>query len=58
MHSGLLELTDPRNDTTYQISFDPTGIPGGENLRSGDQVRVTANFDNGHYTATEITATR
>jgi Domain of unknown function (DUF5666) len=58
MHSGLLVLVDPRNDTSYQISFDPAGIPASEHLHSGDQVRVTANFDDGHYTATEISASQ
>ena len=56
MHSGLLVLLDPRDGKTYQISFAPARITGSANLRTGDQVRVTANFDAGRYTATEITA--
>jgi hypothetical protein len=56
MHSGVLVLVDPRDDKTYQISFVPASIAGSDNLHTGDQVRVTASFDDGRYTATEITA--
>ncbi len=56
MHSGLLVLLDPRDDKSYQISFAPARIPGSDHLHTGDQVRVAASFDEGRYTATEITA--
>ena len=56
MHAGLLVLLDPRDDQTYQISFSPARIAGSDNLHTGDLVRVTASFDDGRYTATEITA--
>jgi hypothetical protein len=56
MHSGLLVVLDPRDGKTYQISFAPGRIAGSGNLHVGDQVRVTASFDAGRYTASEITA--
>ncbi len=56
MHSGSLVLLDPRDGKTYQISFAPERIAGSGNLHTGDQVRVTASFGDGRYTATEITA--
>ncbi len=56
MHSGLMVLLDPRDGKTYQISFAPGSFAGSDNLHTGDQVRVTASFNDGHYTATEITA--
>jgi len=54
MHSGVLVLLDPRDNKTYQISFDPAKIPASANLHAGDQVRVVANFDGTRYTATEV----
>jgi hypothetical protein len=56
MHSGSLVLLDPRDGKTYQISFAPARIAGSGNFHTGDQVRVIASFDDGRYTATEITA--
>jgi hypothetical protein len=56
MHSGLLVVLDPRDGKTYQISFSPSRIAGSDSFHTGDQVRVTASFDAGRYTATEITA--
>lgn len=55
MHSGLLVLEDPRDQRTYQISFDPARTPAVGNLHMGDQVRVIASFEGARYTATEIT---
>jgi len=56
MHSGVLVIVDPRDDKTYQISFDPAAIPGSGDLHVGDQIRVDATLDNGRYKATQITA--
>ncbi len=55
MHTGVLVLVDPRDDKSYQISFSSTGLPGTQNLHTGDHVRVSANFDGNHYVATDIT---
>lgn len=56
VHAGTLVLVDPRDDKSYQISFNPSAIPGGGNLHSGDLVRVSAQLGDGRYTATGITA--
>lgn len=55
MHSGILVLVDPRDQKSYQISFDPAAMPASNSLHVGDQVRANAAFDGTRYTATEIT---
>jgi hypothetical protein len=54
MHSGILVLTDPRDQKSYQISFDPAVTPAASTLHVGDQVRVSAAFDGTRYSANEI----
>ena len=56
MHSGLLVLIDPRDEKSYNISFDPARFPASENLHQGDHVRVSAAYDGSRYVATAITA--
>lgn len=53
LHSGLLVVTDPRDNGTYQLHFDPR-LFSSENLRLGDHVRVTARFNGSQYEANEI----
>ena len=55
MHSGLMVLVDPRDQQSYQVSFDPDRFPASETLHVGDQVRVSASFDGTHYRAVDIT---
>jgi len=55
MHAGLMVLIDPRDQKSYQISFDPARLPASENLHLGDQVRVLASFDGRRYAAADIT---
>ena len=55
MHSGIMVVADPKDQKSYQISFDPNHLRGTENLHPGDQVRLTASFDGTRYTAIEIT---
>ena len=55
MHAGLLVLVDPRDQKSYQISFEPQRFPESEALRVGDQVRVSASFDGTRYEAAEMT---
>jgi hypothetical protein len=55
MHSGILVLVDPRDQKSYQISFDPGMMSVSSSLHVGDQVRVNAAFDGTRYTAVEIT---
>jgi hypothetical protein len=56
VHAGRLVLVDPRDDKSYQISFDAANMPSVQKLHTGDKVRVSANFNGFHYEATEITA--
>lgn len=56
LHSGLLILVDPRDNRSYQVTFDPAGIPVTESLHLGDNVRVVAEYDGIHYMASNITA--
>ncbi|MGA2167751.1 MAG: hypothetical protein ABSG62_06025 [Terracidiphilus sp.] len=55
MHSGILTLVDPRDETSYQISFDSAHLPVSRNLHLGDNVMVTADFDGTRYVASAIT---
>ncbi len=55
MHAGLLVLVDPRDQKSYQISFNPSQFPGSESMHAGDQIRVSASFDGNRYEAQEIT---
>ena len=54
MHSGLLILIDPRDEKSYQISFDSSKLPTSQALHEGDNVRVTATFDGSRYVAGAI----
>lgn len=54
MHAGRLVVVDPRDQQSYEISFNPAGMPVSQTLHIGDQVRVTASFDGTRYTATGI----
>lgn len=56
MHAGVLVLTDPRDSKTYEISFDQSRTPVGEQVHEGSEVSVAARFDGTHYRATAITA--
>jgi hypothetical protein len=56
LHSGSLILIDPRDNRTYQVSFDPAGIPAAQNLHLGDNIRVVAEYDGLHYMASNIAA--
>lgn len=51
--SGTLVVLDPRYNMTYQISFDPH-TSGTANLRVGQHVRISANYDGHHYVATSV----
>jgi hypothetical protein len=57
MHSGVMVLLDPRDQKSYEISFNPAAQPVSNTLHVGDQVRVSAAFDGTRYTAAEITRT-
>jgi hypothetical protein len=53
MHSGLLVLTDPRDNSTYRLHFNPL-IFRDTSLHEGDSVRVAAKFDGSRYEARTI----
>jgi hypothetical protein len=55
VHSGLLVLIDPRDNKSYQVSFDSASLPTSNDLHPGDHVTVTANFDGIRYVASAIT---
>ncbi len=56
LHSGIMVVVDPRDQRSYQITFDPDRVPAAESLHTGDHVRVTASFDGSLYTALDITS--
>jgi hypothetical protein len=53
MHSGALTLVDAKSNQDYQIFFDPTH-QSAESLRTGQRVRISADYDGKRYVATEI----
>ncbi len=54
MHSGSLVIVDPKDQKSYQISFDPRVLPISGSLRPGDELRVTATYDGARYTAVDL----
>jgi len=54
MHAGIMMVVDPRDQKSYQISFDPSRLTITENLHVGDEVRVDAMFDGTRYAATDV----
>lgn len=55
LSNGTIVLLDPRTQKTYTISFNPSAMPGSQNLHEGEPVIVTASFDGSTYTARKIT---
>ena len=51
LHSGVLALVDPRDEMTYQISFDSARLQAIKRLHVGVHVTVTADFDGDRYVA-------
>lgn len=56
LHSGSMVLVDPRDQRSYQISFDFTHVPAGRDLHLGEHVSVRAAYDGVHYVANQIVA--
>jgi hypothetical protein len=54
LHLGLVVMVDPRDQKTYEISFDPNFTGISDNLREGATVEATTRFDGAHYTASAI----
>jgi len=51
--SGMLVVTDPRDNETYRLHFNPKMFSP-QNLHLGDHVRVVAKFNGSQYEAREI----
>lgn len=56
LHAGTLMVTDPRDNQSYQISFEAARFPAARQLHNGAHVVVKAQFDGNHYVATSIQA--
>ncbi len=54
LSTGLLVLTDPRDQKAYEIHFDPDLLPVPANLQQGADVSVTADFDGSRYIARKL----
>ena len=52
-HGGTMVLVDPRDNRTYDITFSPS-TPGVQDLRRGDSVQVTAEYDGTRYLAQDV----
>lgn len=52
--AGTMAVLDPRDNKSYQISFDPYAQIS-QRLRVGQHVRLSADYDGHRYVATEIT---
>ncbi|MGA8041925.1 MAG: hypothetical protein WCA37_03895 [Terracidiphilus sp.] len=55
LHTGSLVLVDPRDEKSYQISFDPARLPASQNLHEGANIRVVATYDGTRYVASALT---
>ncbi|HWG21652.1 MAG TPA: hypothetical protein VG225_14065 [Terracidiphilus sp.] len=53
LSTGSLVVVDPRTNTSYQIHFDPSRGPSSD-LRPGQHVRISADYDGTRYVATDI----
>jgi len=55
LRRGLLVLTDPRDNKSYDVYFDPASRHLARDLRPGVDVTVQAGFDGTRYQSREIT---
>lgn len=54
IHTGVLVLVDPRDDHSYQISFNPDQLSSSQNIHNGDKIRVVATYDGHRYIASVL----
>jgi hypothetical protein len=54
LRRGLLTVVDPRDQKSYQVSFDPSVRGLTRDVREGMDVTVSASFDGQRYTAHSI----
>jgi hypothetical protein len=55
MHTGTMVLLDPTNNQSYQIEFNSTSMSSMPDVRPGQRVRVTAEYDGTRYLAHNVT---
>lgn len=56
LHKGHMVLVDPRDQRSYDISFNASRLPAGQELHLGEHVSVKAEYDGTNYMADRITA--
>jgi hypothetical protein len=56
MHTGNMVLLDPTNNQSYQIEFNASSMASMPDVRPGQRVRVTAEYDGTRYLAHDMTA--
>jgi hypothetical protein len=54
MHAGLMAITDPRDQKSYTIAFDPAQVPASRTLHLGSRVGATASFNGKQYVANKL----
>jgi hypothetical protein len=54
LHAGLMALTDPRDEKSYSVAFDPARFPLSHGLHEGSRISVTASFDGKRYVASKL----
>jgi hypothetical protein len=54
LHAGLMALTDPRDEKSYSVAFDPARFPLSHGLHEGSRISVTASFDGNRYVASKL----
>lgn len=56
MHTGTMVVLDPTNNQNYQIAFNASSMASMPDVRPGQRVRVTAEYDGTRYLAHDVTA--
>ena len=56
LRDGFLVVVDPRDQKNYQVSLTALNASISQNLRVGQNVRVSARYDGTRYVATEVAA--
>ncbi|HVT97584.1 MAG TPA: hypothetical protein VHE33_08750 [Acidobacteriaceae bacterium] len=54
VHAGMMAITDPRDQRSYTIAFNPTSFPASRNLHIGSRVGATASFNGKQYVASKL----
>lgn len=56
MHTGTMMVSDPRNDQTYQIDFNPASLSSIQTVHPGQHIRVDAEYDGTRYLAQNVSS--